>query len=51
MVGPMAWQHELTNEAFEFVDGSLQVPDRPGLGFTLDLGAVKEYLVRERVFE
>ena len=51
MVGPMAWEHDLTNEAFEFADGALRVPDRAGLGFTLDREAVKKYLVREQVFE
>jgi len=29
----------------------LRVPDRAGLGFTLDREAVKKYLVREQVFE
>ena len=51
MVGPMAWEHDLTNEAFEFTDGALRVSDRAGLGFTLDREAVKKYLVREQVFE
>ena len=50
MVGPMAWEHTLTNEEFPFADGAFEVPDRPGLGFTLDHDAVKQYLVSEREF-
>ncbi len=51
MVGPMAWEHDLTNEPFGFEDGALLVPDRPGLGFTLDLDAVNRYLVNRYVLE
>jgi L-alanine-DL-glutamate epimerase-like enolase superfamily enzyme len=51
MVGPLAWEHDLTNEPFEFVDGALVVPDRPGLGFTLDPEAVARYLVNRYVYE
>jgi glucarate dehydratase len=51
MVGPMAWEHDLTHEPFEFVDGALVVPDRPGLGFTLDRDAVGRYLVSRYVYE
>jgi galactonate dehydratase len=50
MVGPMAWEHTLVHEDFPFVDGGFVVPDRPGLGYTLDHDAVKQYLVQERVF-
>ena len=50
MVGPMAWEHTLTNEEFPFEEGGFIVPDRPGLGYTLDQAAVKEYLLSERVF-
>jgi galactonate dehydratase len=50
MVGPMAWEHDLTQEPFEFVDGSFVVPDRPGLGYTLDRQAARKYLAREQVF-
>ncbi|MSR83529.1 MAG: hypothetical protein EXS58_11510 [Candidatus Latescibacteria bacterium] len=50
MVGPIAWEHDLTNEEFPFVDGCFAVPERPGLGYTLDSEAVKKYLVQEKVF-
>lgn len=50
MVGPIAWEHDLTNEDFPFVEGCFLVPDRPGLGYTLDHEAVKKYLVQEKVF-
>lgn len=50
MVGPMAWQHLLVNEPFPFENGSFLVPDRPGLGYTLDRAAVKKHLIRQEVF-
>lgn len=51
MVGPMAWEHDLTQEPFEFVDGALVVPDRPGLGFSLDHDAVRTYLINRYIYE
>jgi gluconate/galactonate dehydratase len=51
MVGPMAWEHDLTREPFLFAEGSLLVPERPGLGFTLDPQAVAQYLVRRQTIE
>jgi len=51
MVGPMAWEDDLTNEAFEFENGALRVPDRVGLGFSLNREAVEKYLLSEQVFE
>ncbi len=51
MVGPMAWEDDLTNEAFEFENGALRVPDRVGLGFSLNREAVEKYLLSEEVFE
>ncbi len=50
MVGPMSWEHDLTNEPFEFEGGALLVPDRPGLGFTLDLDAANRYLLNRYVY-
>ncbi len=49
MVGPMAWENTLVNEDFPFEDGCFLVPDRPGLGYTLNHTAVKKYLVEKRV--
>ena len=40
-------RHELTLEKVQSVDGWIDVPDRPGLGVTLDEGFVKRYLVAE----
>lgn len=51
MVGPIAWEHTLVNEDFPFEDGAFVVTDRPGLGYTFDHAAVREYLVEKRVFE
>ena len=51
MVGPMAWEHDLVKEEFVFENGAFLVPERPGLGFSLDQEAVGKYLVSERVFE
>lgn len=51
MVGPMAWEDTLVNEPFPFEDGSLTIPDGPGLGFTLNHDAVKTYLISQETFE
>jgi L-alanine-DL-glutamate epimerase-like enolase superfamily enzyme len=51
MVGPMAWENTLVNEDFPFENGSLLIPDRPGLGYTLNHEAVKKYLVSQQIFE
>src|SRR5256885_710612 len=40
-------RHELTVERVQSVDGDIDVPDRPGLGVTLDEKFVKKYLVAE----
>jgi L-rhamnonate dehydratase len=40
-------RHELTREKVPAVDGWMQVPDRPGLGVTLDEEFVKRRLVSE----
>ena len=40
-------RHELTHEKVQAVDGWMQVPDRPGLGVTLDEGFVRRYLIGE----
>ena len=50
MVGPMAWESDLTVERFEFAGGALKVPEGAGLGCSLDRELVKKYLVREEVF-
>ena len=42
-VGFWAKQDDCVLEAFPVVDGSVQVPDRPGLGVTLDMDAVERY--------
>ena len=40
-------RHELTLEKVQSQDGWIEVPDRPGLGVTLDEQFVKKYLVAE----
>src|SRR5215471_6781139 len=40
-------RHELTVEKVQSVNGYIEVPDRPGLGVTLDEKFVKKYLVAE----
>jgi L-alanine-DL-glutamate epimerase-like enolase superfamily enzyme len=35
--------HELVHEQFPVVDGQLEIPDRPGLGITVDEGFVRRY--------
>ncbi len=40
-------RHELTHEKIQSVNGWMEVPDRPGLGVTLDEKFVQKYLVAE----
>ncbi len=40
-------RHDLTHEKVQSVDGWMEVPDRPGLGVTLDEKFVTKYLVAE----
>lgn len=35
--------HELVHEKFPVVDGQLEIPDRPGLGITVDEGFVRRH--------
>ena len=51
MVGPMAWEDTLVNEDFPFENGCFLVPDRPGLGYTLNHEATKQYLIQKHVLE
>jgi L-alanine-DL-glutamate epimerase-like enolase superfamily enzyme len=37
--------HELAVEKFPVVDGYLEIPDRPGLGVTIDQDFVAKYRV------
>jgi L-alanine-DL-glutamate epimerase-like enolase superfamily enzyme len=38
--------HELANENFTAVDGMIEIPDRPGLGITINEDFVREYSVK-----
>jgi hypothetical protein len=40
-------RHELTHERIQAVDGWMSVPDRPGLGVTLNEDFVQAHLVAE----
>ena len=51
MVGPLVWEDPLVNEPFPIVDGGFTVPDRPGLGYTLNREAVAKHLVTDQTFE
>jgi L-alanine-DL-glutamate epimerase-like enolase superfamily enzyme len=51
MVGPLAWEDTLVNEDFPFEDGSFLVPNRPGLGYTLNHQAVDQYLISTETFD
>jgi len=39
----MPWFEPLFHERIEVVDGMVAIPERPGVGFTFDLGAVERY--------
>ena len=51
MVGPMAWEDTLVNEDFPFENGCFLVPDRPGLGYTLNHESTKQYLIQKYILE
>ena len=38
--------HELALEDFPVVDGMIEIPERPGLGVTIDEAFVERYRVR-----
>lgn len=40
-------RHELTHEKVQAIDGWIEVPDRPGLGVTLDEDFVQRHLIAE----
>ena len=46
-VDPSPMRHHLTEEKFEAIDGWMAVPDRPGLGVTLNEKFVSRHLVAE----
>ena len=50
MVGPLAWEEMLVKDPFPFQNGCFLVPDRPGLGYTLDRDQVGRRLVAREVF-
>ena len=50
LVGPYSWIDTLVNEPFRLEESAYAVPDRPGLGYTLNHDAVSKYLVRKQVF-
>ena len=37
--------HDLVEEDFSVIDGHIEIPDRPGLGLTLDPAFVERYRV------
>lgn len=41
------YEHQLLREPIDVVNGFAQVPDRPGLGYDLDLDAVERYRVQK----
>ena len=41
----MPWYAELFNETIEVVDGYIDIPERPGIGFTFDQSAIKHRLI------
>ena len=51
MIGPLAWEDMLVKEPFILEDGCYLVPDRPGLGYSLNQKAVGKYLVEKQSFE
>jgi galactonate dehydratase len=51
IIGALPWESALMHEDYPFEDGCYLVPERPGLGYTLDHAAVENYQKGKRVFE
>ncbi len=48
----LGWWEDLVEEDGLIEDGYMEIPERPGLGLTLDLDAVAEYMVEgEELFD
>jgi galactonate dehydratase len=43
MSGDVSWRSEITNEALNYEDGYIQIPDKPGLGIELNEKAAVEH--------
>ena len=43
ILGPLAYEHTLLREPFDFRDGTIAVPDKPGLGVELDDAMLERY--------
>ncbi len=43
----MPWFEPLYNEQMPLVDGDLMIPDRPGLGFSLNPYAVERFRIED----
>mgnify|MGYP002525939377 CR=1 FL=1 len=41
----MPWYTPLFNEKISVVDGCIDIPERPGLGFTFDEKAIEKFLI------
>lgn len=43
ILGPLAYEHTLLREPFDFRDGTIAVPDKPGLGVEVDDAMLERY--------
>jgi len=41
-VGPLYYTYDVVKEGYKYVDGFLEVPDKPGLGLELDEEKLKK---------
>jgi L-alanine-DL-glutamate epimerase-like enolase superfamily enzyme len=41
----MPWYAPLFNEKIPIIAGCIDIPERPGLGFTFDDKAIKQFLI------
>lgn len=46
ILGPLAYEHTLLQEAFDVRDGTVSVPEKPGLGVAIDEAMLAKYEVR-----
>lgn len=47
ILGPIAYEHDLLQQSLDFREGTVAVPDKPGLGIEIDEDMLSRYTVRE----
>ena len=45
ILGPLAYEHDLLRQSLDYRDGTVAVPDKPGLGVEIDEDMLARYRV------